>query len=79
MVSSKPVGSRWHRASKGRRRAAGPISVDRKAIGYAPTDHLIAPGSHSVRALLPGQPGSAQTQSVEVANPGSLVAMDFAF
>jgi hypothetical protein len=55
------------------------VYVDGKAIGYAPTDHLVAPGAHSVRAMLPGQPATAQTQSIDVAAAGSVVALDFAF
>ncbi len=55
------------------------VYVDGKAIGYAPTDYLTTPGAHTVRAMLPGQPASAQTQSIDVVKAGSVVALDFAF
>ncbi len=55
------------------------IYVDGKAVGYAPTDYPVTPGSHVVRAMVPGQPTSAQTQEIQVAAAGSVLGVDFTF
>ena len=46
-------------------------------IGYK--DHLVAPGTYTIRAMLPGNPDSAQEVTVTVDQVGQSVPVRFSF
>ncbi len=54
------------------------VYVDGRAVGLTPKTVRVDGGSHTISAMLPGQPASKQTQTVEV-EAGSSVPVAFTF
>jgi len=55
------------------------VYVNDKAVGYTPHEMRVAPGAYSIRAMVPGQPDSEQTQEARLDAVGQAVALSFTF
>ncbi len=55
------------------------VYVNDQAVGFTPLDHKVPPGTFTVSAMLPGQPGSRQERSATVNAGGGVAPVDFLF
>lgn len=55
------------------------VYVDDQAVGYTPASVDLPPGTHSLSAMMPGQPNSRQSRQAIIPKPGDTVAVEFTF
>ena len=55
------------------------VYLDGRALGMTPHDHAVTPGTYEVSALIPGQPKTRQTRTLNVTKQGDDLQLMFQF